>query len=80
MDKVLDDKVRDICGHIQGLVVFHMFVRMNVESTMDRIEDRSLFDNNIGNVLVYFSGQTLFDISDYKQICALYIIPFCFKE
>jgi hypothetical protein len=64
VDMVLDDKVINIYDHIQVLIVFHMFVRMNVGLTMDQIEDQFLFDNSIHNVLVYLFDQIQFDILD----------------
>jgi hypothetical protein len=64
VDMVLDDKVINIYDHIQVLNVFHMFVHMNVELTMDQIEDRFLFDNNINNVWVFLFDQIQFDILD----------------
>jgi hypothetical protein len=62
VDRVLDDKVINRYVHIQVLNVFHMFVHMNEELTMDQIEDRSLFDNNINNVSVFLFDQIQFDI------------------
>ena len=43
-------KVINIYVHIPVLFVFHMFVHMNEELTMDQIEDQFLYDNNINNV------------------------------
>ena len=67
VDMVQDDKVINIYDHIQVLIVFHMFVHMNAELTMDQIEDQFLFDNNINNVWVYLFDQIQFDILDYRK-------------
>jgi hypothetical protein len=61
---VLDDTIINIYVHIQVLNVFHRFVRMNVELTMDQIVDQFLFDNNINNVSVYLFDRIPFDILD----------------
>jgi hypothetical protein len=61
---VRGDKVINIYDHIQVLIVFHMFVHMNEVLTMDQIEDRFLFDNNINNVWVFLFDQIQFDILD----------------
>ncbi len=61
---VRDGKVINIYDHIQVLIVFHMFVHMNEVLTMDQIEDRFLYDNNINNVLVSLFDQIQFDILD----------------
>jgi len=64
---VRDGKVINIYDHIQVLIVFHMFVHMNEVLTMDQIEDRFLYDNNINNVLVSLFDQIQFDILDLKK-------------